>query len=274
LGAYTVRVSNQAGSTESAPVTLSPNSAPVILGQPQSTNVLAGLRFALSVYAPGAAPLSWQWFKNGVPISGATSATLDVDAAQLADSGTYTVEIANAFGTTRSAPCTVNVLFPVHFITQPQPANILEGGSLSLSVQAGGSGPISYQWLKNGIGIAGATNATLNIPNAGISDSGTYSVSISNPVGFLLSDSVQVSVQPGNSEQGAGRLIIGGTPFEGFQVSALGVPGQTYDVQVSSNIGGPWVTLQTVTVDSSGRFAITPPPLSINRTWFVRTVRH
>jgi hypothetical protein len=73
--------------------------------------------------------------------------------------------------------------FPVTIVTQPQDASALANGSVTFSAVAQGSSPVSFQWLKNGTPIPGATNRTLSISNVSASDTGaTFSVQASNTV--------------------------------------------------------------------------------------------
>jgi hypothetical protein len=58
--------------------------------------------------------------------------------------------------------------------------NVTLGGQLSLSVMAGGSGTITYQWQLNGVNISGATNATFFLASMGATNAGAYSVIVSN----------------------------------------------------------------------------------------------
>src|SRR5207253_435276 len=72
---FTVVVSNTAGSVTSSVATLTVNSPPTITTQPASRTVTAGQTATFSVTATGTAPLSYQWQRGGVPISGATLAS-------------------------------------------------------------------------------------------------------------------------------------------------------------------------------------------------------
>jgi hypothetical protein len=69
-----------------------------------------GSPVSLSVAATGTAPLTYQWRRNDTPLSGATAATFTLPAAQLSDSGTYTVAVSNLAGTVVSAPALLTVI--------------------------------------------------------------------------------------------------------------------------------------------------------------------
>jgi len=61
--------------------------APSITTQPVSQSVTVGQTASFSVAAAGAAPLSYQWQKNGANIVGATSASYTTSATMTSDSG-------------------------------------------------------------------------------------------------------------------------------------------------------------------------------------------
>jgi hypothetical protein len=65
------------------------------------------------------------------------------------------------------------------------PEALFEGDTLTLSVDAGGSGALSYQWRKGSVDLPGETSATYNKVLAD-GDSGEYSVLISNEFGTVL----------------------------------------------------------------------------------------
>ena len=109
-GSYTVVVSNVSSTAVSGVATLAVTVvAPVITAQPQSQTVTVGSSFSLSVTASGNPAPTYQWFLNGVAISGATSATYSVASAATTDAGSYTVVATNPAGNaTGSATLTVN----------------------------------------------------------------------------------------------------------------------------------------------------------------------
>lgn len=72
-------------------------------------------------------------------------------------------------------------------IQQPNSLAVNEGNSFALHVQASGDAPISYQWKKNNQYIYGANSANYGIASANLSDTGSYSVTISNNGDLLTS---------------------------------------------------------------------------------------
>jgi hypothetical protein len=96
--------------TVSVTVTSSGPTAPAITTQPPSTSVSAGQTATFSVVAAGTAPLAFQWQKNGVNISGATSASYTTPATATADNGaTFRVIVKNSISSVTSASATLTV---------------------------------------------------------------------------------------------------------------------------------------------------------------------
>lgn len=90
-------------------VTPDPVVAPSITQQPQDTAVENGKNGTLTVKAVGQ-PLSYQWRKNGVAISGETKASYVVYYAQAASAGVYSVVVSNQLGVVTSTDATVTVV--------------------------------------------------------------------------------------------------------------------------------------------------------------------
>lgn len=83
---------------------------PVITAQPQDQTLSAGAIASFMVSAIGLEPLNYQWRKDGAdladggPVSGATTATLNIANVEDADGGDYVVVISNAAGSVTSDP--------------------------------------------------------------------------------------------------------------------------------------------------------------------------
>ena len=87
-----------------------PSTPPQIVVPPASQTVTIGQTAAFSVTATGAAPLSYQWNKNGAAISGATSATYTTPPTTSADNGSqFDVAVSNSAGRVNSTTVTLTV---------------------------------------------------------------------------------------------------------------------------------------------------------------------
>ncbi len=88
---------------------------PQIQTQPADTTVQPGQKLTLYTVASGTAFLSYQWRRNGVPltnggrVSGADTATLSISPAISGDSGSYDVVVTNACGSVISQGANVVV---------------------------------------------------------------------------------------------------------------------------------------------------------------------
>ena len=118
---------------------------------------------------------------------------------------------------------------------QAPAGTVYVGDTLALSVDAGGTPPLNYQWRKEGTPIAGATSITFSKANVEASDSGNYDVLISNVQGSVKSQPANVNVQPITppdlSQSPQGRTIYAGGLLN-LTVQASG-GGLTYSLGVS-----------------------------------------
>jgi glucose/arabinose dehydrogenase len=116
-------------------------SAPVITTQPQDVGAAIGGSATFDVFASGSQPLTYQWRRNGVPITGATGATLTVDNLKLTDNGSrFSVVVTNSLGTKTSRDALLSVssnLPPEPVITAPMVgATFAAGDTLTLTGSA------------------------------------------------------------------------------------------------------------------------------------------
>jgi len=201
---FDVVVSNSAGTATSSSATLTVNpvaTAPTISSQPSNQSVTVGQTATFNVTAGGSAPLSYQWRRNTVNISGATSARYTTAATVAGDNGAkFDVVVSNSAGSTTSnqATLTVNAAAAAPSITT-QPANqtVNAGQTATFSVTATGTLPLSYQWQENGSDIAGATSATYTTPVTTTADNGEqFRVMISNSAGNVTSNIATLTVNP------------------------------------------------------------------------------
>jgi hypothetical protein len=81
-------------------------------------------------------------------------------------------------------------------LTSAQGQSAFNGEVVSLSVSATGGGPLRYQWLLNGVAVAGATNDSLLITNASAALAGRYTAIVSNASGSVTSAPALVAISP------------------------------------------------------------------------------
>ena len=115
-GASTMTASVQVGcnfsgcASEGPPAISGTSVAASIALQPYGVTVAAGQTATFSVTGAGSAPLTYQWQKNGVNISGAAATKYTTPATAAADSGAvFTVEVTNSLGTVTSDASTLTV---------------------------------------------------------------------------------------------------------------------------------------------------------------------
>jgi hypothetical protein len=168
---FAVVVSNNVGKITSSSATLTVNSAPSITTQPVSKTVMAGQTATFAVTATGGAPLSYQWGKNGTPISGATSASYTTPAETTADNGAqFTVAVSNTAGsvTSSTAILTVNASTLVLNVSPTS----LSFGSIDTNANSTLSATLTNSGNSNvtisGVGTSGAGFSANNVSSGTI----------------------------------------------------------------------------------------------------------
>lgn len=91
----------------------------------------------------------------------------------------------------------VELTVPPMILVQPTNQTATVGATVSFSVTATGTTPLSYQWRRNGVHVPGAINATLTLVGVQLSDNGaSFTVFISNVAGSVNSDPATLTVNP------------------------------------------------------------------------------
>jgi hypothetical protein len=229
---FSVMVGNAAGSVTSATAKLTVAStvlAPSIVAGPASTTVGPGQSASFEVSATGTAPLNFQWRRNGADIAGATLARYTTAPAGVADDGAaFSVVLSNAAGTVTSsaATLTVSASAPPLIAAQPAGSTVAVGQSASFVVSATGSAPIAYQWLRNGVAIAGATASSYTTPpTTALDDGAVFSATASNAVGSALSEGATLRVGANVAALRFARVVVG---WDGFHTLARKADGSVW----------------------------------------------
>lgn len=168
----------------------------VISSQPTNQTVRVGATAMLSVAADGMRPLLYQWNFYGTNLPGATNSTLILTNVQLANSGVYSVTVANPYESLTSTNALLTVASLPVITMQPAGVTNFTGTTAIFSVAANGTAPLAYQWLCNATNLMGATNTSLALTNLVIGQTGKYSVLVTNQYGTALSSNAQLVVNP------------------------------------------------------------------------------
>jgi subtilisin family serine protease len=222
-----------------------PPRVPVIASQPTGAELPLGDRLVFTVGAAGTAPLRYQWFRDGEALPGAWTNTLVVDPLTHVSFGSYQVRVSNSYGAILSAEAWL-----IERRTAPQitwstgDLAAVAGQDVALGVRAQGSGPMSYQWAKDGVVIEGQDQSSIRFLGVGEADRGVYVCRISNDLGTAAVTMV---------------LAVVVSPFEAFTAARESVPnsaitdlavieGKCYAVTgeriLSSEDGRAWVPWQ------------------------------
>jgi hypothetical protein len=226
-----------------------------ITSEPANQTVTAGQTASFSVAASGTPPLTYQWSRNGAPISGATSASYSTPATTLADNGAqFYAVVSDPAGnmTSRTAVLTVTSASVAPSITsEPASRSVTVGQAASFSVVASGTAPITYQWLKRGQPITGATSSTYTTPATTSSDNGSqFSVTVSNSAGSVTSNAASLTV---NTLAGQLTSSTSALPFANVNVNSSSSQSATL-----TNTGNSTVTISNITVSGGGFSASSP----------------
>lgn len=178
--------------------------AVLISSHPQSLTVEKGENAIFTSSASGGGMLSFQWRKDEQDIAGATGNSLVLVNVTEADAALYDVVVSNSVGSQYSLSALLTVttpvviieptIDPVVIVSQPKALTVIENSAATFTVQATGGGEISYQWLKNGATISGATSASLSLSSVSLSDAASYRVRVTNSQGSVLSNAVALTV--------------------------------------------------------------------------------
>ena len=220
-----------------------------------SQTVSAGQTATMTVTPTGTGPFNFQWYRNGVPISGATSSTYSSQVSGSDNGAVFTVAISNAGGTVTSAPYTLTVNTPPSITMQPGSQTVTAGQAATFTITASGTGPFSYQWYRDGAPIGGAISSTLTVPATAFSDNGSQiTVLVTNALGSTTSSAAILSVMPSTAGLTLASIpaqTYGSAPFV-VGASSASDGALTYGV-----VSGPAsVSGATVTVTGAGDVVI------------------
>jgi hypothetical protein len=153
---------------------------------------------------------------------------------------------------------------PAEITTQPIAQAVTSGQSVTFSVVATGVAPITYEWFKDGSSISRATSATYTITSAAASDSGSYTVVVTNSQGNVTSNAAYLTVSvplsiPLISVQPVSQTIVPGQGVT-FSIIASGYPIPSYQWKKNgadiTNATSSIYTISSVATSDSGSYTV------------------
>ncbi|MFN8196097.1 MAG: hypothetical protein U0R80_17680 [Nocardioidaceae bacterium] len=153
------------GTTSAAPAVLGPTPAPEITGEARNGEPLTG---HAGTWGPGPVTLSWRWLRDGSPINGAVERTYELTTADV--DHRISVQVTGTKPGFPSVDQTSQAVGPVQRAVLRSADPVVDGDPVfgqRVGVQPldWGSDEVRfrYQWLRDGVPVAGATRPTYRI---------------------------------------------------------------------------------------------------------------
>jgi endonuclease/exonuclease/phosphatase family metal-dependent hydrolase len=146
--------------------------------------------------------------------------------------------------------------------SQPQSLIVSPGSNVTFTVTAAGTAPLAFQWLFNGTNISGASTNFYFLANAQLTNSGNYSVTVTNIAGSITSSNAVLIVSntpPSITTQPQSQTVsIGASPT--FTVTATGTAPLSYQWLLGgTNISGAntnTYTRNNVQTNDAGSYSV------------------
>jgi probable HAF family extracellular repeat protein len=145
---------------------------------------------------------------------------------------------------------------PVTMMSAPAPQIVGPGGVVTLQMQMSPTEPLTYQWLHDGMPVAGATNATFTLPGMSTGNAGQYTVTARNSMGTVASASAMVGMFSMTFTNGTAHLAVAAPSGSHFRI----------DYSDMLGAGSNWQTITNFTMmGSMSQMTNTPPQPSHGR---------
>jgi hypothetical protein len=161
---------------------------------PQDHQGRASESWSWSAAAVGTLPIRFQWYFNQAPIAGATSSTLDFKSLRSSDAGFYRLEAFNVAGSAFLDLQLQVAELPRITVDAPLELPVSVGKVLRLPAGALGTGPLEFQWKRNGVNIPNANQQSYTKDIIDLDDGGSYTAVVANGAGVVLSAPVRVLI--------------------------------------------------------------------------------
>lgn len=247
----------------------------------------------LGIYSgPGTdfASLKVEAFDNNSGADGITS----VASASVTKGSVYYIAVDGVKGITGTVKLSYDLAQAPAISRQPASQSVIVGASAAFFVEvtntlsgASTTPTVSYQWLRDGLKLAGETNRALTIQKAGAADAADYTVLVSNFAGAVTSAAARLTVNtpltiatPPESqtvklgERASFQVVVSGTEPVTYQwrLNGTDIAGATQSTYIinsaTANHAG---TYTVVAVNAAGSVQSAPATLAVNQVPAITT---
>jgi predicted extracellular nuclease len=206
--------------------------SPSISTQPAPTTVEAGGTATLTVVAPGAEPLGYQWYQGA---SGDTASPVGTNSASftspaLSADTSYWVRVTNAFGSAQSLAATVSVVQPC--VPTPEAIGAVQG--------TGDSSPVAGNCVTiHGTVVGDYEGAAPALRGFYVQDSGDGDPATSDGIFVFNGSNNDVEIGDDVTVTGTAEEFQGQTQLSGTTVEVRGDGVRTVPAEVRLPVAGP-----------------------------------
>jgi hypothetical protein len=199
--------------------------APTV-SQPASITVPIGQTATFTVSATGTGTLTFQWFKNGVPITGANTSSYSTPPTVAGDTGAvFTVSVSNSAGSATSGPATLTVEIPTPLaksLVPSSPAPPYNSSVMLVPTFSGGTAVIGSTGVGSSDISASAVSGS-SYPTPLLTSPTTYTLTVTDSKGNVVSTTCLVTpsgvtitpISPGNQTLAPGQIPFAATASGG-----------------------------------------------------------
>jgi hypothetical protein len=194
--------------------------------QPASVTVALGQTATFNVSSTGTGPITYQWYKNGVAISGANASSYTTPPAVAGDTGSvFTVTATNSVGSVTSGPATLTVQVPpplAKSLVPSSPTPPYNSSVMLFPTFSGGTAVIG----SSGVGSSDITTSAVSgssYPTPLLTSPTTYTLTVTDSKGNVVSTTCLVTpsgvilspISPGNQTFAPGQIPFSATATGG-----------------------------------------------------------
>jgi hypothetical protein len=239
--------------------------------RPASITVPLGQTATFSVSATGTGTLTYQWFKNGVAINGATSSSYTTPPTVAGDTGSlFTITVTDSAGSVTSLPATLNVQVPPLLAGSLVPSSATPPYNSSvflIPTFSGGTAVIG----STGVGSSDITNSAVSggsYPTPLLTSPTTFTLTVTDSKGNVVSTTCLVTpgavsispISPGNQTLAPGQIPFSATATGGATNSL------TWTATGGTFTGNVWTAPTTAGTYTITATSVDQPSVSVTTT--------